>query len=109
MVDGRIPIKQIGGSITPVFSTDWQMANLNLTLANTEYSYSLPSGTKQFIIQARNNAELRVAESIGETATNYTTIWKGGSLTISDVNFTGKTIYLQSNLAATTVEIVVTV
>lgn len=108
MVDGRIPIKQIGGSFTPTFSTDWLMANVSLLLANTEYSYALPSGTKQFIIQSRNPAILRVATVAGETFTNYTTIWKGGSLTISDVNFTGKVLYIQSNTASTTVEIVET-
>lgn len=108
MVDGRIPIKQIGGSITPVYSTDWGMANVSLLVAGTEYSYALPSGTKQFIIQSRNPAKLRVATLPGETATNYTTIWKGGSLTISDVNFTGKILYIQSDTASTIVEIVET-
>jgi hypothetical protein len=103
MVDGRIPIKQVGGGF--LASTDWKMANLSMPDKTQEYDYTLQDGVKQFIISSRNPATLNFAVAPTETSTNYRTIWKGCSLEITDVNFTGKTIYLKSDKDSTVVEI----
>lgn len=105
MVDGRIPLKQVGGLVSTT-ATDWAVANITLVTSGTEYSYAVPNGTKQLIISSRTQAKLRLARNPGDTAIVYKTIWPGGSFTLTDLSFTGQTLYFQSDKNSTIVEIV---
>lgn len=104
MVDGRIPIKQIGGGTS--YSTDWKMANVSLPSKLIEYEYALQDGVRQIIISSRTPAIVKIATVLGETSTNYKTLWRGCSMEIADVKFTGKKLYFKSDKDSTVMEIV---
>ena len=72
--------------------------------ANTETSQALTANTKQFTIRARTRADLKIAFTATESGTNFITIPKGTSYTVSGIDFTG-TIYLQSPSTSIPVEI----
>ena len=78
--------------------------NLALTNANTEYSQSLPTSTRKFFLQNRNDGKLKVAYTPGDSATKYITIWPGGSLFEEQIQGP-VTLYIQSPKAGQTVEI----
>lgn len=51
------------------------IANLTLTNANTEYSYSVPAYTRQFSVKTRNPLHtVKIAFSSGQSNTNYFTL-----------------------------------
>ena len=72
--------------------------------ANTETSQILTSGTKQFTIRVRGNANLQFAFVATESGTNYITVPARASYTVTDINFSG-TIYFQTDKASQDVEI----
>ena len=83
--------------------------NAAIATADSEISKALTAGTKQFLIASRDpTATLRFSTISGETADNgnYTTIPKGTNLTIDAVNLSGATIYLRSDVANNTAEII---
>lgn len=82
------------------------IANETATLATTEYSYALPSGTKFFRLKARNNAKLQLAYVATETSTNYLTVSPGFEYESPQFEIdTSITVYFQSSKAATVIEI----
>lgn len=81
---------------------------LSPTTSNTEFSYSLPTNTKWFRIQTRENAvKSRYAFISGNTADGqpYITIKAGSIRTFETLDLSGKTIYLQSNRESITYEL----
>ena len=83
--------------------------NVTLTLANTEYSQELPVRTSRVQIQPRQDNDIKVSFTSGESGTNYFTV-KGGMnyFEWEMVNGTGvTTIYVQGATAGTVVEILV--
>lgn len=82
--------------------------NLSAPTANTEVSQSLPSGTKQITIKVRDGtAKAQFSFVSGESGTKYITIPRGASYHIFDLNLTGESLYIQTNQASQTVEIIV--
>lgn len=79
--------------------------NLTAALANTEYSQTLTSNTKSFIIRARNLAKLQIAFISGNSGTTFMTIPPGVSYAQDNISY-GGTIYFQSSKPSTIVEIV---
>ena len=73
------------------------ITNYNIAIASTEYSHSLQSNLKQLIIKPRGDARLQVSFASGESGTKYVTIPKGAVLNMSDLTFSGKTLYMQAN------------
>jgi len=67
--------------------------------ANTEASQLLNTGTKQFLIRCRDLANIKLAFTTAESGTNFITIPKRSSYTISDINFSG-TLYFQADQAS---------
>lgn len=88
-----------------VSATTPNIYNVTTTLADTEYSQLLPDETKQLLIRARTNATVKFAFTSGNSGTVYTTIPAGASFSIEGVSLTGITVYFQSNVAGTIVEI----
>ena len=70
----------------------------NITVATVESSQLLSAGTKQFIIRARGNSEIKYAWVATETTSNFITVPKGTTRAIENLDFTG-TIYFQTNVA----------
>lgn len=56
----------LGSSIKE--STDHEIYNVTMTLANTEYSQVLPANTKKFMIHTRDGTEFRLAFETGRVA-----------------------------------------
>ena len=95
---GQITV--IGGATTQLIT------NLALTLSGTEYSLALQSGLRQLIVRARGNSRLQISFISGDTNLVFFTVPKGTSFILDDINFTGATIYIRSNLAGDTAEII---
>jgi hypothetical protein len=79
--------------------------NLSMPIASTEYAQVLSPNTRKLMIRMRVKSKSRFAFVSGDTATNYITI--EGGCTYSDENFrlVGATIYLRSETAGQTAEI----
>lgn len=78
-----------------------KITNLVIGLAATEFSHVLNSNLRTLIIKARSRAELKIAFEVGESSTKYITISRGAVLTLNDLEFNSKTLYIQSDIAAT--------
>ena len=82
------------------------IANEAMTLADTEYSYSIPAGTKRFEIKLRAlNALLKLAFTSGASGTTYITIPYGASYVENDVKAGPITLYFQSPSSSQVAEI----
>ncbi|MBD3268493.1 hypothetical protein GF373_17635 [bacterium] len=80
--------------------------NVTMTLADTEYSQALPSGTTGFMIQCRQDREIQLAFVSGESDTVYITIPKTGLYYKEDLDVDDLTLYFQSSVANKVAEIV---
>lgn len=71
--------------------------NINniLTNATNEVSQALPNNTKGFEIYARGNSKIQLAYNVGESNTNFITIWPGERYRLFQF-FTNQTIYFQT-------------
>lgn len=96
--DGSLPFSS-SPYTTPV------IANPTASVANTEYSYTFPDGTRKFRINARGNSKLQISYSSGTTNTQYITIYPGNSFEESELSTTSFTIYYRSSKANEVVEI----
>ena len=82
------------------------ITNEAITLADTEYSYALPTGTHRVIMQSRLEGLVKIAYTVGESSTNYWTIFPGQQKDIEFLNgSTAVTLYFQSSKAAQVLEI----
>jgi hypothetical protein len=88
-------------NVTISAATDCKITNYIIPLANTEYSHSLTASLKQLVVKARNRAKLQVAFVSGDSLLNYITIWPGNVLSISDLDFNGKVLYFNCDVAST--------
>lgn len=97
---GAININSIleGEILKPAFSV--LVYNVETTLANTEYSLTIPDGTKKIEISVQeNDAAFYVSFVSGKVATPtapYIVKQAGGTLTIDGVHLVGKTLYFAS-------------
>lgn len=79
--------------------------NVEMTDANTEYSYSLPDGTRRFTIKLRDQGQaFQVAFVDGESGTTYMNVPAGKSYSEVDIK-SNATIYFRSTVAAQVAEI----
>jgi len=101
MVLYRLPPRSIGR--TP------QIFNVTLTNADTEYSQTLPMGTKKFLVKERNGNPFRLAFESGKVADPiepYITILSNQVYWEDDVNCVNITLYLAAPIAGRVIEIV---
>ena len=79
--------------------------NLDVLVANTEYSQVLPSNTKKLLIKSRvHNATLQFAFAVGQSGTNFVSIPFGAFYESEGLLLVGKTLYIRST-KVTTIEI----
>lgn len=83
------------------------IANVSVTDADTEYSYSLPDFTKTFIIKLRGvGAPFKVAFVSGESSTIYVNVANSASYQEKNVKGKDNVLYFQSPTAGQIAEII---
>lgn len=83
------------------------IANVAMTLANTEYSYALPDGTKRFMIKLRDPGyPLQLAVVSGESNTTYYNIANGKTHEEKEIKGQGTTLYFRTTTASMIAEII---
>lgn len=99
--DGSFNVRTEAAVTTPTIE------NFDASLANNEYSYTLPANSKKFCIRARGfEARVQLAYESGESDTNYFTVQRGCSYIENSVIIeSGLTIYFQVDKPNTVVEI----
>lgn len=95
----------VASTVSVERSSEVLITNLSMPLANNEYSHTLQNKLHELIIKAREATRLKVAFVSGDSGILYLSIEKGAVLFLNDVDFTGKTLYIQSTVAGVTVEI----
>lgn len=87
------------------------LLNQTCTLADTEYSISIPGGCKHFSLQCRTAFAIRFAFVTGKVATSvapFATIKSGGAYTSPEkLSIPATTLYVASSEAGVIVELVV--
>lgn len=82
------------------------IANTTLTLANTEYTYAIPTDTRKVQLAARNaGGDIKLAFTSGASGTTYITIPAGGTWVVDAVYLRGQSLYMQSPTAGVVAEI----
>jgi hypothetical protein len=84
---------------------DVQLINKTMTLADTEYNYTLPEGTTKFMVQNRGQYDTKLSYSNGQSGLNYLTI-KAGMIYYEDLVDTSRTLYFQCATSAQVLEII---
>lgn len=79
--------------------------NLSALLANTEYSYAIPSNTRKIQVKVRGLATVQFSFTVNESNTTFITIPTGTVYTDDNLDLTGKTLYLRTNKASQIIEI----
>ena len=87
-------------------ATTTKITNLSMPSANTEYSHSFTNNLKQFIIRSRKSAVVKIAFTNGESGTKYVTLPRGTNLCLEGLDFSSTTLYVQSDEATNTLEII---
>ena len=80
------------------------ITNLSIGSTSTEFSHALQAGLKQIVVRSRVLATLQLAFVATESGTKYITLKPGTVLELNDLDFSSKTLYVQSD-TITTVEI----
>jgi len=81
-----------------------KMFNIAIAVADTEYSQEIPLGTKAMTMQNREDNDMRVSYEIGKVAgstTAFMTLKAGQAYYETNVELSGKTIYVASGRAGT--------
>lgn len=82
------------------------IANVAMTLADTEYSYTLPAGTKSFRFKLRDpGADCKIAFVAAGSPTTYMNLPGGRSYAEDAIKPGGAAIYFQSPTASMVAEI----
>lgn len=98
----------ISNSAAPISvsgATTFTVANVTCVLANTEYSFALPAGTKKIKLRARGLSRIQLTDTTGQTSIRYFTIWPGECY--EDDTLTSATmLYFEASTAAEVIEII---
>ena len=86
-------------------ATNIEITNFAITTINSEVSHNLKTNLKELIVRAREAANIKLSFVSGESGTKYLTVFKGTALSLSNISFTAKVLYFQSDKVGT-VEIV---
>lgn len=92
----------LGGTVTTVPT----IYNLLMPLANTEYTQAISANAVKLTIRARKLANVKIGFAVGESSTKFVTIPAGASYEINSIRVSSLTLYVQSDVAANTLEVV---
>lgn len=97
LLKGILPTDQVANPV---------ITSLAMASANTEYSITLPSGTRQFYLKARNDSSIKIAYLTGQTSTNYVIMYPGSTYFRDKIRrSTPLTIYFASSKASELLEV----
>jgi hypothetical protein len=83
------------------------IANIDITDANTEYSYTLPVGTTRFEMKLRNlGVPLKICFVSGGSGTNYINLPASQSYREDNIKKGSNILYFQAATAAQVAEII---
>jgi hypothetical protein len=85
---------------------DVLLINKTMTLADTEYSQTLPEGTAKFLVQNRGSYDTKLSFNASASSTNYLTV-KAGNVYYEDMINTSRSLYFQCSQAGQVLEIIV--
>ena len=104
-VDANITVENLHVDIDNANKAN--IENINVAVADSEFSYTFPAQTKKFAIKVRDGkADLRLSYGVGETTTKYVKIRRGNSHSVDAIDPEDPfTIYLQSSKTGVIVEI----
>lgn len=92
---------------TIVGATNPTIAHVTMPVSGTEYSYTVPTGAKQFLVKLQSLAVLQLAYVSGQSGTTYITVPRGCFYAESDLTLTAPvTLYFQANTATQVLEVV---
>ncbi len=91
--------------IKPISSSSPNVINKTSGLVDTEFTQLLTDGTKKLLVKVRGLATLRIAFSVGETATKYVTIRPGTVYAEEGLDLSAFTLYMRLDKATQVVEI----
>lgn len=101
---------QAGSSGSSLEVTNPLVTNVSVPLAATEVPITFPANTKRFLIKARKVGDVypvtQVSYISGNSGTIFLTIPGGAFYTEGEIAASSLTIYIQSNLPTTTIEVV---
>jgi hypothetical protein len=87
--------------------TNPSIANFLLPLANTEYPYTFPAGTKRFTVKNRTASLIKLSYTAGQSGVTWFSIEPGVSYTENEIRASATiTMYVQSPSAAQLLEII---
>lgn len=72
------------------------ITNFSLAVKNVEYAHVLIANIKELIVRNRTLSDLKISFVVNESATKYITVKSGTVMVLDDLDFTGKTLYMQS-------------
>lgn len=101
--DGSINVvAATGGASNPLIQ------NISLLLADTEYTITIPSGTKKFAIRSRTGLpKMQLSYIAGQSSSNFITIYPGNIYTENDLLLQASiNVYIQSSKASQIIEVV---
>lgn len=99
--------RSLNGSLQVSFYTPTTPTVTNFLISNkeTEYTVSLPTDTRRFILQNRNNGTLRLAFNSSGTSSSYLTLFPGDRFEQKDLLLSSVNLYLWASKDNQTVEI----
>jgi hypothetical protein len=80
------------------------ITNVSIPLANTEYTIAFPANVRSFYIKLRKGAA-KFAFTSGQSGSNYLSIYKGSNFALDNIKSNGLSLYIQSNTASDTLEV----
>lgn len=94
------------GSVVVQGSTNPVTVQVAMPVAGTEYSYTLPVDTKQYLLKMQGEGQLQLAEVATQSGTIYLTVPRLCFLSESDLSLSvARTLYFQSDRATQVLEI----
>jgi hypothetical protein len=93
-----------GNTNTNVVATP-TITNFSMPLANTEYSHTLPAGTRRFTLKNRTSGLIKLSYSMGQSGVEWYSIEPGTTYGEEDLRLGTLSFYFQSPTASQIVEI----
>jgi hypothetical protein len=89
-----------------ILAGDPSIQNISALLANTEYTVTIPAGTRQYIIKIRSGSKFNIAYILGNSGTAYFEVPKNCFYGESDIKLTAaKDLYFQTPLPGQILEV----
>jgi hypothetical protein len=84
------------GQFSPVLPGNVKITHVSMGSINTEVSHALQDNLRQLMISNYNNDIVKLAYVSGESGTKYITIPPFSAYTVQEVDFSSKSIFVQS-------------